>query len=274
MIHRKFQFFLSTLFLVTVILAPSSHAIIGGVELDKTSPIASHIIALQMEEKQSDGSLKYYKGTGVLITDRVVLTAGHNFYYLPRTDSGSAIFSPTPIWGPDDAGQVRIRVKQVEVYPGFKQTLSGTEEDLAVVLLQSPVPRGYGPLPMISADGPSLTHLETVAVAGYGKDVEFDLQAPLNDFRLRQTDLQFLRYSDATPKNSGKIWFDQSSKGFCGGDSGAPALALLNGKMTVYGIAIHPGLDSQGKMRCLTQGAFTNVLYYRSWIDGVLKSMN
>ena len=81
-------------------------------------------------------------------------------------------------------------------------------------------------------------------------------------------------YSDADLGRSPKIWLDQSSGGGCGGDSGAPAIFLDSKVPTIFGLFIHFQYDEEGKGHCLTKGAFTNVVYYRDWIDKTLKAFS
>lgn len=244
-------------------------AIIGGTDVDLADPISRHVVALQMQDQEKDGSIHYYKGTGIIISDKVVLTAGHNVFYLQDRTSVKAIFSTKPFWGPDQKGQISLKVKRSEVYPNFKQTPKGTEDDLALLLLDGPLPFGYSPLTI--ADRRSTPPLigDDAILAGYGRDVEG--QAPLDSYRLRKTTRSLSDYSDSGLEKSPKIWLDQSSGGGCGGDSGAPAIFPNSRTPTVYGVFIHIQYDEQGKGHCLTKGAFTNVIYYRDWIDQTLK---
>jgi secreted trypsin-like serine protease len=251
-----------------------AHAIIGGKEIDNSDTLSSHVVAMQMEEKQPDGTIVYYKGTGVLVSDRVIMTAGHNFFYISRTDSGEAIFSTSPKWGKASTGEKRIRVKRAEVYPKFIQNKTGTEDDLALILLQSPVPENYTALPLADLQSIPLTTKTSGMVLGYGQSKEFEHHSSDNDFRLRKATLNFVRYSDSPPNQSKKIWFDQSENGFCAGDSGGPILISKYGNLTIYGIATHTGFNTKGKMSCLTEGAFTNIAHYRDWIDKTLKSFS
>lgn len=251
----------------------SAFGIINGTDVSSSDDLSKHIVALRMEEKQADGSLRFYKGTGVLITDRIILTAGHNFFYLPKTDNGSAIFSVQPDWQSVTSGQIETRIERVEVHPGFKQTNMGTENDLALVFLKDSAPKNYLPLAIADFKSPVPSFGNLATVVGFGKDVEFDQSAPLSAFRLRKTTIPFTKLSGADFQNSQKLWFNQSITGFCGGDSGAPALFYEAGQLTIYGIAIHTGINSQGKMMCLTEGAFTNISYFRRWISETVESL-
>lgn len=69
---------LAGLMLSTLIMEPSALGIINGENAEHPS-----VVALQMSEIQDERTLHYYKGSGVLIAEDVVLTAAHNIAYIP-----------------------------------------------------------------------------------------------------------------------------------------------------------------------------------------------
>jgi secreted trypsin-like serine protease len=249
-----------------MLYSTNSVAIVNGAEVDDDDALAKHVVALQLPETLSDGSIYYHKGTGIILSNNLILTAGHNFYYLQNPETAEAIFSVSPVWGQVPAKEIRINIKKVMVHPAFQQTKRGTQDDLAVVLLAKPIPAGYSPLPLADKTSRVPDLRENAITTGYGTNVDI-AKPPIEAFRLRQTSESFLFYSDTTFKASKKIWFDQSSSGICSGDSGGPVIFNSDGEEKIYGIAIHTLLNENGKMACLTQGAFTNVVYYHDWIN-------
>lgn len=56
------------------IFSVKANALIGGADVLDGDPIGKSVVALQMAERQTDGSVRFYKGPGVLI--------GHNLVHL------------------------------------------------------------------------------------------------------------------------------------------------------------------------------------------------
>lgn len=261
-------------FLIFILLFSSScYAIINGTEINDDDVFSKSVVALQMSETQEDGSIRHYQGTGIIISERIVLTAGHNFYYLPDPTISAAIFSTTPAWGDNPENQIRIKIKKTIVYPDFRQTKSGTEDDLALVLLETPIPSNYKPIAIASVTSNIPFIGETGISIGYGINQELPSRPPLSSLRLRKTTEPLISYSGKTFIESSKLWFDQSASGFCSGDSGGPLVLMKESNPIVYGIAIHVGHDRHGNMACLTQGAFTNIAHYRGWIEETAKKL-
>ena len=244
-------------------------AIISGQDLPHNeNDLTSSIVALQMSELQEDGSTRYYKGTGFLIKDDVVLTAGHNVAYIPDPNNVEVIFSATPCWGTNLCGEMRVIAVKKIVHQLFRQIPGGTEFDLALVKLSSKAPSRYNPISMISEANP--IGEVPLRVMGFGVDRE-GLVVPLSSFRLRGISLSGL---DSTYNFgfSQKFWVDQRNGGFCAGDSGAPAIFLDTDSSAAVGIAIHVTY-SNGQSHCLTKGAFTDVLFFKKWIQDSLKEI-
>lgn len=262
----------AALFMYLLIFSNSCNAIINGFEINENDTDAQHVVALQMPEKLDDGTTYYHKGTGIILSTRLIITAGHNIYYLPDPAQTEVIFSINPDWGNESSSEIRIKVKKAVVYPGFHQTEKGTEDDLAIVLLEKPIPPGYSPLPLANKSSWTPSIGSYAIAVGYGTNIDI-ASPPLNFFRLRKTVEPLFSYDGETFLKSKKIWFDQTTSGICGGDSGGPIIFKSYDTPTIYGIAIHVAPDRNGKMTCLTKGAFTNIVFYRGWIDRTSKEL-
>ncbi|MCX6125817.1 MAG: trypsin-like serine protease [Proteobacteria bacterium] len=214
----------------------------------------------QMSEMQPDGSKRYYKGTAFLIGQDLLLTAGHNAAYIPDPSDIEAIFASAPCWGRNDCRERRIMAVKTIVHPLFRQKTGETEYNIAIVKLVSKAPEDYRFIPL--ANHRTGIGVFTIQVFGFGTDREDD-DVPLSAFRLRSISL--------TPINPGyllgseqKFWLDQRHGGICGGDSGGPA--IVDGPSSAaIGLAIHVKY-SDGISHCLTQAAFTDVIFFRDWI--------
>lgn len=262
------MFVVKILFIILnfVLFGPTGFAIINGMNVDSSESQSRYTVALQMREVLPDGGNRYYKGTGVIVGSNTILTAGHNFYYLSSPSMGEAIFDVAPLWGDlSDTRQIRIRIKNAIVHPNFRQTANGTEDDLAVLFLESRIPEGYYALPLASVGAQLPIIGESMMVSGYGTSRDMTT-APLSDFRLRNKKIPLGEGNFS----SSKFWFDQRDGGICRGDSGAPAVFMSHGVSTIYGVAIHVGYNAQRVSLCLTRGAFANVVYYQNWIRNVL----
>jgi V8-like Glu-specific endopeptidase len=240
----------------------SAKAVIGGQNVEHSvTGVSSSVIALQMSETQTDGSIRYYKGTAVLVAPDLLLTAGHNVAYIPDSESIDAIFESAPCWGANVCHEKRIKAEKVIVHPQFAQIPGGTEFDLAVIKLSESAPAGFLPVNLI--ERPSEIGMQKVEVFGYGTDRESS-DVPLSAFRLRS-----IRIPAVSPEyrwgTDQKVWLDQREGGICHGDSGGPAFIRDEGAPFVAGIAVHVTY-SGGEAHCLTSGAFMDVLFFRSWI--------
>lgn len=243
--------------------------VINGHDVDHSSSDASApLVALQMSENQPDESTRYYRGTAFLIGPNLLLTAGHNVAYIPDPNNVEAIFASAPCWGPNVCQERRIRATITKVHPLFRQISGGTEYDIAFVKLASNAPEDYRVMPL--ADRSTGITADTIRVFGFVTDRE-DIDAIRSVLRLRSISL--------TPVNSSyrlgsgqKFWLDQSRAGICGGDSGGPAV-VHQPSFQAIGLAIHVTYRD-GVSHCLTQAAFTDVLFFRDWIVETIANLH
>lgn len=243
-------------------------AIIGGKDVEHSSGNAtSPVVALQMSEMQPDGSVRYYKGSAALVNRNTLITAGHNVAYIPSSQDIVAIFSSQPCWGENICNEIRIPVKNIIVHPKFRQIPGGTEFDLAVVRLREPAPKDYIPFP-INTRAVQMG-ARRLPVLGFGTDRDA-ANIPLSAFRLRQIELTAAN-STYYFGGSQKFWMDQEFGGFCSGDSGGPAILSENNSLA--GIAVHVTYNASSQ-NCLTQGAFTDLLYFKDWIQSAVNELD
>jgi secreted trypsin-like serine protease len=254
------------LILFSVLFSMKSYALIGGLDVSEIDILSKSVIALQMVEKQSDGTVNRYKGSGVLVTPNVILTAAHNFFYLDDVTASEAIFSTTPMWGENSQAQKRIFVEKVLIFPDFSQGQLGTINDMALVFLKESAPSEYRPLKIeLEGNAPPVL-FEKGILLGYGKSNESPGR-PLSDFRLRKLELNFARWDNSTIYNSQKIWFSNKNGSIAGGDSGGPVLFQRNNEYIVYGVGIHKRYDDCVEQNiCEDQSAYSNTNYFSDWI--------
>lgn len=246
--------------LITLMLVTNGNAIINGVDIEAPLPLpARSLVALKLNYKDDQGRLLFKKASGVIIGKRTVLTAGHNLFYMTTAQDIEVIFSPKPTWGRIDS-EIRILGKDKIIHPDFKNEYpSPPSNDIALLILESEIPEGYE-IAQLHDITSSITRY--VQVYGYGMSLEYSVP-PLSDFKLRTTSSFFKNFSYELG-SSNLFWTNQTTSGFCGGDSGGPA--FFEDTNQVVGIASYTDKDADGKYRCLTFGGFVDVVFYLNWI--------
>lgn len=256
-------------FLFLLVFSFSAKALINGEVVEASDPLSKSVVAIQMVEKTDDGSSNYYKGSGVVISKMMIMTAGHNFYYLPDPSDSKVIFSRDPQWSTRDKDQKSIRVKAAHVFGGFSQGPLGTKNDLAILELSQPIPEGYKPLKLVGLADLAPAVGEMATILGFG----FDRDRNKRSFILRKISLPVARWSSSTFRSSEKMWVGANLGSIAGGDSGGPALFRRNGEYFVYGIAIHNRYEECVSLKtCEPQSAFSNLIYFLDWIEKIVGS--
>lgn len=250
--------------LFSLITSRTAEAIVNGVSVNPYEPIASTMVALQMQDLEADGTNHFYHGSAVVVGSRTLLTAAHNLFYLKDPTAAQVITTVSPVWDDQDPVTMRIRVKAVQFLPGFKMDESGTSNDLAVIGLSQDLPSFYKAARIATDDDLAQVADSPLILAGYGMSKEGPLD--LRDLRLRRgsSRLERLATLDA------KLWFSGSPSTIAGGDSGGAAFGLNGAAFVIYGIAIHRRYDSSGKPTA--ECAFTDLTVHRSWIEAALRA--
>jgi secreted trypsin-like serine protease len=60
--------------------------------------------------------------------------------------------------------------------------------------------------------------------------------------------------------------FEMADGGICGGDSGGPSIFAKGSTVSAVGLAIHVA-NIDGEQQCLSKSAFTDLLFFRDWIN-------
>ena len=251
-----------------IFAVPLANAIINGQDATTGDFVSKSVVAFQMVEVLPDGSSVFHKASGTVVSKRIILTAAHVvYYYLQNLSSLEIIFELSPEWGADSAGQKRFAVSHAVVHPAFKMTATGTANDLALVELSDDIPTGYLPIPVAGPNSTMPKIGELGLVAGFGTDTD---GLPKDGFRLRFTSRPLLEIDGTSMIDAPKFWYEQSTGGFCGGDSGGPAIFNDRGIPSIYGVVAHVTYNSSGQGFCLTKGAFTNVVPFNAWIKATM----
>jgi hypothetical protein len=219
--------------------------------------------------------------SGVLLSPRLVLTAGHcvcvrrptpgpaqeNRFIIDGTSCAKNPSVTTTLWDasadddfiPSSSTSQTYKGIEVRPHPHFQIQLNAegqvesTRADLALILLETPVREKYAPLPMAKE---SVRPGETFVLVGGTAD-----EAQGGIARQRR----FMRYKVAESLNPGsdRVLFEQPRRALFKGDSGGPCVREGPQGPLLLGISGR-GLGQEA--------AFTNIHPYRDWLRAALRS--
>jgi hypothetical protein len=162
--------------------------------------------------------------TATLISDRVLLTAGHCALPGMRAFFGSV---------PGEAG-IQIDIVDARPHPSF--SFDGLVNDVAVLLLAEPAPAGITPIPLRSSPlGPSFVGV-AIRLVGFGATGS----AAEDEEPTRKRE----GWSVIESVEESTFAFGPSPSQTCVGDSGGPAFAFIDG------VEVLIGVTSSGDAQC------------------------
>lgn len=270
---KTVSFFVFTL---VIGLPQLSHAILGGYTIPTDGVyltqqaqfnLASHVVGLVDTGVPSTHSIC----SAVLIGPNIALTAAHCVakaeianLFIVADDATFAVFS-------------RHTVSRVLIHPNYKPknsiipTLEAPTYDLAVIKFDGIMPERFSAVPLLK---PSTDRFNIwPVVAGYGYTSREKMDVGILRFTLLKVNSYILKqnyfYADQT-----------NGLGICKGDSGGPVLMTRAADFVLIGItsasaAYNPYIaGALGKDNCTGTSMFSNVLFYKNWIDQSLLELN
>jgi len=196
--------------------------------------------------------------SGTLISDTVVLTAGHCLaaYSRPYVFFGNSV---------RQSGDYRASAQGV-IHPNYNgQSITN---DIAIVVLASPAPSDITPIPYLPSNlGLSSADegVTTVDFSGFGVDENNNSGVKLHVEDVIDVVCDSSGGCDGYANNK-TFGYDQRPGGPCSGDSGGPAYVMRNGREYVAGVT------SYGDQNCSQFGASTTVDRFADWISGYVAS--
>lgn len=223
---------------------------------------------------RSPGKTLEYKCTANLISKRHVLTAAH-CVKTSKEDivlilGKSNITSYTP--------QDHVHVKDITIHPGYKQGVSPTYGDIAILTLNNPVQFQDFILPIcLWSKNLNSSKYSQGTVAGWGTDEISPNTATTNQILMPIVpEVECLRSNEAFHYLTSNMTFCAGSKnaaGPCKGDSGAGFMVREGDKFYLRGL-VSTSLAANGKCDLRNYVIFTDVSKYLDWIQDHINELN
>lgn len=188
--------------------------------------------------------------TGTVISSRAVLTAAHCVDPHATGDGNTFEVYQGTYFG---SASSSLKVSGVAFDPAFDINNIQNGHDIAIVTLAQPT--DLAPIPFNQRPLTTANLSSAVRIVGYGSNSHRDAGAGIK--RTVTTTLNTI--------DSRLLQIGGSNQQSCHGDSGGPALQVINGVETVIGVTSY-GLDKSEKNVCFGGGYDTRVDAYSSFI--------
>jgi len=250
--------------------------IIGGTAVAANDPIAHttvqvYMLITEVDPQTNRQVTELASCTGSLVSDDVILTAGHCavadpsdmfIYFSKDIPSDMKSF----VQGRQNNPLVRQVVGGLTNPAWAKLTAKKTKNwgDMSLLKFEGSAPSGYSTATLISADA-KLANNESILLAGYG------LVQPLLDEnnQAEATELREVTVSikDANFSQTEIMLATDQGKGSCHGDSGGPGFVTVNGQQVVAAITSRADTKTDPQGQCVGDTIYTDVAPYLGWIS-------
>jgi serine protease 22 len=203
--------------------------------------------------------------SGVLVSDRHVLTAGHCVEGKNPADEGIYVHAYQPFWGNPGLNFHFSRVKSYNLNPNFDNGPNWS--DTAIIEMMNPLKLDEFETVTLADPAMEINDDDMVDVYGFGRLAE----AGNSDVKtLQKVSLPYISGPVCEQfYDSGDVLEDMCCAGFdeggsdaCLGDSGGPMVKQVNGTSVVFGVVSWgDGCGRKGK-----PGVYTSIQYHYDWI--------
>lgn len=232
------------LFTLSLVPITSAYAVFGGAIVKTADPIYPSAVGIYNIKTESTCS-------GVLLSDRLVLTAAH---CLTEDHKNIRLF----FGGDVTTASIRHIADGVR-HPDYRDDSVGTHRhDLAIIKIKGSAPEGFFPAKFLE-DINVFENLAPTWVAGYGT------VDAVRDRGMRVLRKTILPIREVNFSQSEVSLIQTPSYGVCVGDSGGPSYIFVGDQIYVWGIA-HKVYSFGGNV-CTFGSAYTRVEYYKDWIE-------
>lgn len=239
-------------------------SIIGGDQVEAEDVISKSTVAIIAAVKTTDGQQGEFICTGSLMSDNVVLTAGH---CVPVVGSEYKEVKLFVVFHRDlnamKMSDIRL-VTGAAIHPLYGQTDGGADmNDVALIRFAGTKAAGYDVAKFLD-DESVLVQGASVTLAGYGLNKTDGINTE-SDNTLRKVNVEVFGDFGSTEV----VLDQQNGRGACHGDSGGPAFINVGGAEYVWGITSR-GAGKNGVDDCSLAAVYTKVKAQRSFIDGAM----
>lgn len=203
--------------------------------------------------------------TGVLISEKLILTAAHCVNDLSSSRIGFAFFP--------QADSQKIRIKKMLIHPGFAESddydenfnsIGTNENDLAVLLLARPVETPLMAVSLLKS-GASIVNSVRVRTYGFGRKSQGDEDEP---------ELRFVDKTGAVNLSEGFLEFPRSNSGTCKGDSGGPSFLVAKNEVQLAAITSYRfGFNKYASDKCKSVTRSMWIPAHLAWIRQAMRTL-
>lgn len=240
--------------------------IVNGQQTQNNDNMDRATVALQIVSTFSDGRQGVGTCTAVVVTSRILLSAGHCFASRDQ-ETGKQVFAVTNLDLDKSKKNDVVAAAKFTVHPDF----NGSFHDIAVVELKSDLPAQFRPTSFV-LDAAELSEETPVVLIGYGQTSDLDNNSA-GTKRRTESMLDKIINRENFPRTSivNQIRvFDRSgeNRGACFGDSGGPG--FIKTTQQVFGVVqgVNSTVQPSPNPSCMTGDAnYTLIAPYRDWIE-------